>query len=76
MAVILFGYLKNDAIILSPSLYSSYIIISPTTFRPGLPLNISVNILKASGPTVVTGELLQNQTSIIAASGTFSQGIQ
>ena len=52
--------------------------MSPTSFRPGIPLNISVNILKASGPVKVTADLALNHSGVVEVkatqSGTFSQG--
>ena len=60
-------------------LFSSYIIMSPTSFRPGIPLNISVNILQADGPVKVTANLAQNISGVmevkVTQSGTFNQGI-
>ena len=64
--------------------FSSYVVVAPTSFRPGIPLSIGVNILNSSAPVIVTASLAVNQsvdTVVIqqipgaVASGEFHQGM-
>ena len=64
--------------------FSSYVVVAPTSFRPGIPLSIGVNILNSSAPVIVTASLAVNQsvdTVVIQqipgafASGEFHQGM-
>lgn len=56
---------------------NSYVVLTPRSFRPGIPLSISVNILNSTTPVTVTAELISrsvgNQT-VPTAAGSFSQG--
>ena len=56
-------------------------VVAPTSFRPGIPLSIGVNILNSSAPVIVTASLAVPQSVDIqqipgaVASGEFHQGI-
>ncbi|KAL4230965.1 hypothetical protein ACF0H5_011338 [Mactra antiquata] len=54
----------------------SYVVLSPKSFRAGVPLNISVNILKSTDPVDVTATLVNagTTTTIASAHGQFSAG--
>ncbi|XP_052253498.1 CD109 antigen-like isoform X15 [Dreissena polymorpha] len=47
---------------------NSYVVLTPKSFRPGVPLNISVNVLKASGDVNVRAELFDDSTKAVIAS--------
>ncbi|XP_013382628.1 CD109 antigen-like isoform X1 [Lingula anatina] len=53
---------------------STYIIVSPNAVRPGLPLNVSVTILKAPAPVDVTCTLVKDNVDITSQTGTFQAG--
>lgn len=54
--------------------HSTYIVIVPSEIRPGVPLNISVNILKARANVNVKADLIENTNNHVAtAHGVFSQ---
>ena len=38
-------------------------VVAPTSFRPGIPLSIGVNILNSSAPVIVTASLAVNLNS-------------
>lgn len=56
----------------------SYVVLAPSSFRPAVPLNISINILNSSTPVSVTAELVANISGsthkVAVASGSFTQG--
>nr|XP_022294874.1 CD109 antigen-like [Crassostrea virginica] len=57
-------------------LHSTYIVIVPSEIRPGVPLNISVNILKARANVNVKADLIENTNNHVAtAHGVFSQNV-
>ncbi|XP_033743827.1 CD109 antigen-like isoform X3 [Pecten maximus] len=53
----------------------TYVVIAPKDVRPGVPLNISVNILRATGDVLVTAKLVQHSDKSVVASSsaTFQQ---
>jgi len=55
---------------------SSYVVVTPTSFRPGVPLNISVNILKDVGDVAVTATLVNSGTKddVAMTKGMFAEG--
>ncbi|XP_048758952.2 CD109 antigen-like isoform X2 [Ostrea edulis] len=55
----------------------SYIVIVPSDVRPGVPLNVSVNILQAHANVNVRADLIQktSNTHVATAHGTFSQNV-
>ncbi|XP_067663894.1 CD109 antigen-like isoform X3 [Haliotis asinina] len=52
----------------------SYVILSPTTVRPGMDFEVSANILKATGNVNVKATLAKGTQSIASASGLLTQG--
>ena len=57
--------------------FSSYVILTPSSFRSGIPLSISVNILKSTAPVVVTADLISKSGgdhNVASTSGSFNQG--
>ena len=55
-------------------LHSTYIVIVPSEIRPGVPLIVSVNILKARANVNVKADLIENTNNHVAtAHGVFSQ---
>ncbi|KAK3100069.1 hypothetical protein FSP39_014251 [Pinctada imbricata] len=54
----------------------SYVVIVPNDVRPGVQLNVSVNILKATGPVDVKADLLHKttQNKVATNTKTFNQG--
>ncbi|XP_060581140.1 CD109 antigen-like isoform X3 [Ruditapes philippinarum] len=54
----------------------SYVVLTPSSFRGGLPLSVSVNILKATAPVSVTVSLVNegSKTTVATATGSFSKG--
>lgn len=77
----MFVLLLSATLVAAIAAKNSYVIVTPSRFRPGLPVNISVNILNSSAPVMVTADLATNKSGIIqkisGASGnsSFSQGI-
>ncbi|XP_053399007.1 CD109 antigen-like [Mercenaria mercenaria] len=55
---------------------NSYVVLTPSSFRGGLPLSVSVNILKATAPVSVTATLANEFTkrTVAAVTGSFTQG--
>ena len=54
-------------------LHSTYIVIVPSEIRPGVPLIVSVNILKARANVNVKADLIENTNNHVAtAHGVFS----
>lgn len=56
-------------------LHSTYIVIVPSEIRSGVPLNISVNILKARANVNIKADLIERYTNthVATAHGVFSQ---
>ncbi|XP_013383952.1 CD109 antigen-like [Lingula anatina] len=52
----------------------SYVIIFPNAIRPGLPLKLGVNILRASAPVNVTCTMAKNNVFLTSQSGNFEAG--
>ena len=55
---------------------SSYVVLCPTTIRPGLGFDVSVHILKSTGDVTVTLELMKtsSKTSVTSAVSTIPEG--
>lgn len=55
--------------------FSTYLIVTPSDVRPGVPLNISINILQSHGNVNVKTDLVERSTKnqIATAHGIFSQ---
>lgn len=56
-------------------LHSTYLIIVPSDIRPGVPLNVSVNILQAHANVNIKADLIERYTNthVATAHGVFSQ---
>ncbi|XP_053399009.1 CD109 antigen-like isoform X3 [Mercenaria mercenaria] len=54
----------------------SYVVLTPSSFRGGIPLSVSVNILKATAPVSVTATLVNEgkKTTVASVTGSFTQG--
>ncbi|XP_033743834.1 CD109 antigen-like [Pecten maximus] len=55
----------------------TYVVITPKDVRPGVPLNISVNILHATGDVLVTAKLIHysDKSVVASSSATFQQHV-
>lgn len=55
--------------------FSTYLVVTPSDVRPGIPLNISINILQYHGDVNVKADLVERSTKnqIATAHGIFSQ---
>lgn len=57
--------------------FSTYLVVTPSDVRPGVPLNISINILQSHGNVNVKADLVERSTKnqIATAHGIFSQSL-
>lgn len=55
--------------------FSTYLVVTPSDVRPGVPLSISVNILQSHGNVNVKADLVDKRTKnhVATTHGTFSQ---